>query len=290
MKNTKKKSNLGIVEKRWTIGKTIMFVVLVLYSLSFVFVIGWAFLTTMKTKIEYLYSAVALPSKISFENYVKAFTELEASGKGMFTMLYNSLWLSVLPPTINLLTAAMASYVMAQYKFPGRDLIWTIMVVMMVLPILGTSSANYKLVLNTGMYNSPLFLLKSITGLGGSMFLIASFKGVSKTYKEAAFLEGAGHFRIFFQIMLPQITATLTALWIMQFITKWNDAMTAIMYLPDYTPISTGIYIYQKETQRKINVPILFSAALMVIVPPLLLFAFFQEKFMALSFGGGLKG
>jgi len=290
MEKMKKQSKSGIVEKKWTVGKTVMFVVLILYSLSFVFVISWAFLTTMKTKIEYLYSAVALPERISFENYVKAFTELEASGKGMLTMLFNSLWLSVLPPTINLLTAAMASYVMAQYKFPGRDLIWTIMVVMMVLPILGTSSANYKLVLNTGMYNSPLFLLKSITGLGGSMFLIASFKGVSKTYKEAAFLEGAGHFRIFFQIMLPQISATLTALWIMQFIAKWNDAMTAIMYLPDYTPISTGIYIYQKETERKINIPILFSAALMVIVPPLLLFSMFQEKFMSLSFGGGIKG
>ena len=184
----------------------------------------------------------------------------------------------------------MASYAMAHYKFPGRGLIWAIMIFMMTLPIMGNSAAVYKMYLRLGMYNSPLILLRNITGLGGSLMLIAAFTGISKTYAEAAFLDGAGHFTVFFRIMLPQAMGVILALWTMSFITSWNDYMTPIMYLPDYTPITTGLYIYQKETERVLDVPILFSGSLMVLIVPVVMFACFQDKFMSLSFGGGIKG
>jgi ABC-type glycerol-3-phosphate transport system permease component len=66
--------------------------------------------------------------------------------------------------------------------------------------------------------------------------------------------------------------------------------MTPIMYLPSYTPVTTGLYIYQKETERVLNTPILFAASLMILVVPVTMFALFQDKFMSLSFGGGIKG
>lgn len=286
---TKRVKKSGIVEKRWTVGKIIMFIVLVLYSATLVGTVVWAFLTSMKGRIEYIRDAVSFPQQFTFENYVTAFTQLQASGKGMGTMLLNSAWLSICPPTISLLTGAMAAYVMAQYKFPGRDLIWGIMIVIMTLPIMGTSAAVYKLYLNLGMYNSPLILIRNIAGLGGGIMLIAAFKGVSKSYMEAAFLDGAGHFRTFVTIMLPQVSGLLTALWITSFIDCWNDYMTPLMYLPDYTPVTTGLYIYQKETERVLNVPVLFAAALMIMVVPLALFAIFQNKFSEIHFGGGIK-
>ncbi len=288
MKKTLK--GTGLLEKQWTIGKTIMFIVLVLYALSLVGVLFWAFLTSMKDKIEYIRDPLGMPREFTFRNYVRAFKELEAGGKGVGVMLFNSAWLSILPPTISIFSGAMAAYVMAQYKFPGRDLIWATMIVTMTLPIMGTGAAIYKLYLTLGLYNSPLLLIQDIAGLGGGIMLIAAFKGVSKSYMEAAFLEGAGHFRIFTTIMLPQVSALLSALWIMQFIGCWNDYMRAIMYLPDYTPISTGLYIYQKETERAADVPVLFSASLMLMLVPLTLFAIFQDKFSEINFGAGLKG
>lgn len=280
----------GALEKKWTPGKVIIFIVLVLYSLSLIGVLFWAFTTSMKEKIEYMYDPLSMPKHFTFKNYVRAFKELEAGGKGVGIMLFNSAWLSILPPTINILSGSMAAYVMAQYKFPGRDLIWATMIVTMTLPIMGTGAAVYKLYLTLGLYNSPLLLIQDIAGLGGGIMLIAAFKGVSKSYMEAAMLEGAGHFRIFTSIMLPQVSALLSALWVMGFIGSWNDYMRAIMYLPDYIPISTGLYIYQKETERALDVPVLFSASLMLLIVPITLFAIFQEKFSEINFGAGIKG
>ncbi|MBQ8685476.1 MAG: carbohydrate ABC transporter permease [Clostridia bacterium] len=286
----KRKIKSGSVSKKWTPYSVTVGIILALYAASLFAAIAWAFLTSLKGRIEYIRDPISLPKDWLFSNYVEAFEQLSANGKNIFVMFGNSLWLSVLPPTINLFTAAMASYVMAHYKFPGRNLIWSIIIVMMTLPIMGNAAATYKMYLRLGMYNSPLILLKDISNIGGSLLVIAAFQGVSKTYAEAAFLDGAGHFTVFFRVMLPQAMGVLLALWTMNFITCWNDYMTPIMYLPDYTPITSGLYIYQKETERVLNVPILFAGSLMVLVVPVVMFACFQDKFMNLSFGGGIKG
>ena len=290
LKNKKEKISSGSVGGRWTPYSIIIGSIILVYSLSLFGAIGWAFLTSLKGRIEYIRDAISLPKDWLFSNYIDAFNELSANGKNIFVMFGNSVWLSVLPPTISLLTSAMASYVMAHYKFPGRNLIWNIMIFMMTMPIMGNAAATYKMYIRLGMYNSPFILIRNIANLGGSLLVIAAFQGVSKTYAEAAFLDGAGHFRVFFHIMLPQAMGVLLALWTMQFIDCWNDYMTPIMYLPDHTPITTGLYIYQKETERVLNVPILFAGSLMVLVVPVVMFACFQDKFMNLSFGGGIKG
>lgn len=287
-KKTKKQS--GAVGSKWTPYSIIVGLVILIYCATLFGAIAWAFLTSLKGRIEYIRSPITLPKEWLFSNYIKAFEQLSANGNNIFVMFGNSLWLSILPPTINLFTSAMASYVMAHYKFPGRNLIWSIIIFMMTMPIMGNAAATYKMYIRLGMYNSPLILLRNIANLGGSLLVIAAFQGVSKTYAEAAFLDGAGHFTVFFRIMLPQAMGVLLALWTMEFISCWNDYMTPIMYLPDYTPITTGLYIYQKETERMLNVPILFAGSLMVLIVPVVMFACFQDKFMNLSFGGGIKG
>ena len=277
-------------KRRFSVYELIGFIVFGVYTLLLLGPIFWTFLNSLKDRMEYLENVVALPKRWLFSNYVKAFQVLEAGGKNVFVMLFNSVWLAVAKPTVSILTASMASYVMSKYKFPGRSLIWTTMIIMMIIPIYGSGASVYKMYQALNMYDSPLILLASITGLGGSMMIIAAFDGVSKTYMEAAFIEGAGHFRIFWKIMFPQVTGLLFALWIMAFIGAWNDYMGPIMYLPSYVTLSSGLYIYQVEQARKLNTPVLFAGALMCIVPVVTLFIIFQDKFINLSYGSGIKG
>lgn len=277
-------------KRRFSVYELIGFIVFGVYTLLLLGPIFWTFLNSLKDRMEYLENVVALPKHWLFSNYVKAFQVLEAGGKNVFVMLFNSVWLAVAKPTVSILTASMASYVMSKYKFPGRSLIWTTMIIMMIIPIYGSGASVYKMYQTLNMYDSPLILLASITGLGGSMMIIAAFDGVSKTYMEAAFIEGAGHFRIFWKIMFPQVTGLLFALWIMAFIGAWNDYMGPIMYLPSYVTLSSGLYIYQVEQARKLNTPVLFAGALMCIVPVVTLFIVFQDKFINLSYGSGIKG
>lgn len=287
-KNKKKVHSTGGF--RWSIGSIIVFIVFLIYAASLLGALLWAFMNSLKGKYEYLENVVALPKDWLFSNYIKAFQVLEINDSNAFTMLFNSLWLSLARPAINILTATMASYVMSKYKFPGRDLIWGIILTIMVLPIYGNGAAGLLLYKNLGFYDSPLILLASVTGLGGNMMIISAFDGVSKSYMEAAFVEGAGHFRVFWQIMVPQITGLLSALYIMAFIGNWNDYMTSLMYLPSYLTLSTGLYVFQEFNARTLDVPLLFAGALLCMVPTTLLFITFQDKFMNLSFGGGIKG
>lgn len=277
-------------KRRFSVYELVGFIVFGVYTLLLLGPIFWTFLNSLKTRLEYLESVVALPKQWLFSNYIQAFKVLSAGGKNVFVMLINSIWLAVAQPTISILTASMASYVMSKYKFPGRHVIWTTMIVMMIVPIYGSGASVYKMYQALNMYDSPLILLASITGLGGSMMIIAAFDGVSKTYMEAAFIEGAGHFRIFWKIMFPQVTGLLFALWIMAFIGAWNDYMGPIMYLPSFVTLSSGLYIYQVEQARKLNTPVLFAGALMCIVPVVTLFIVFQDKFINLSYGSGIKG
>ncbi len=277
-------------KRRFSVYELVGFIVFGVYTLLLLGPIFWTFLNSLKTRLEYLESVVALPKQWLFSNYIQAFKVLSAGGKNVFVMLINSMWLAVAQPTISILTASMASYVMSKYKFPGRHVIWTTMIVMMIVPIYGSGASVYKMYQALNMYDSPLILLASITGLGGSMMIIAAFDGVSKTYMEAAFIEGAGHFRIFWKIMFPQVTGLLFALWIMAFIGAWNDYMGPIMYLPSFVTLSSGLYIYQVEQARKLNTPVLFAGALMCIVPVVTLFIVFQDKFINLSYGSGIKG
>ena len=277
-------------KRRFSVYELVGFIVFGVYTLLLLGPIFWTFLNSLKTRLEYLESVVALPKQWLFSNYIQAFKVLSAGGKNVFVMLINSMWLAVAKPTISILTASMASYVMSKYKFPGRHVIWTTMIVMMIVPIYGSGASIYKMYQALNMYDSPLILLASITGLGGSMMIIAAFDGVSRTYMEAAFIEGAGHFRIFWRIMFPQVTGLLFALWIMAFIGAWNDYMGPIMYLPSFVTLSSGLYIYQVEQARKLNTPVLFAGALMCIVPVVTLFIVFQDKFINLSYGSGIKG
>ena len=152
----------GGVKKMWTPFSIVMLVILIIYSLSLFGTLFWALMTALKGKTEYMRDPLGMPKDWLFSNFMTAVNELSASGKSVPTMLFNSLWLAVLPPTINLFTAAMASYVMAHYKFPGRGVIWGIMIFMMTLPIMGNAAAVYKMYFRLGMYDSPLILIKSI--------------------------------------------------------------------------------------------------------------------------------
>lgn len=132
-------------KRRFSVYELIGFIVFGAYTLLLLGPLFWTFLNSLKDRMEYLESSVALPTKWLFSNYIQAFKVLSAGGKNVFVMLFNSAWMSIAKPTVNILTASMASYVMSKYKFPGRNVIWTTMIVMMIIPIYGSGASIYKM-------------------------------------------------------------------------------------------------------------------------------------------------
>ena len=116
------------------------------------------------------------------------------------------------------------------------------------------------------------------------------FKNVSWSYAEAVFIDGGGHYTVFFKIMLPQALGPIATLFIMSFIGNWNDYMSVIMYLPSYQTLASGLYTYRAVQTRSVNFPEYFAGLLVSMLPILLLFSLFSDVIMKNMSVGGLKG
>jgi raffinose/stachyose/melibiose transport system permease protein/N-acetylglucosamine transport system permease protein len=162
----------------------------------------------------------------------------------------------------------------------------------MIIPIFGAGPAQYKQAIDLGIINSPLMLIKSIGGYGGFEFLVlyAFFKGISWSYAESAFLDGASHFQVFFRVMLPLSAGPCVSLMVVAFIGAWNDYFGPLIYLYDYPTLSTGLYIFQSDMQRAVNYPVYFAGLIMSMIPIFLIFVFSQKTIMNNVTAGGLKG
>ena len=116
------------------------------------------------------------------------------------------------------------------------------------------------------------------------------FKTLSWTYAEAAFIDGASHLRVFLRVMLPMSLPVMGSLFLVATIGAWNNYMEPILFLQSYPTLTSGLYIFQLETSRNVDYPVLFAGLIVSVVPVILMFVFFQNTIMESMSVGGIKG
>lgn len=275
------------------VAKTLMCAWFTFYSIALLFPFIYLIVVSLTDPNEYLTATEFLhvPSRVVIQNYIDAWNTLKVGDKGMLTMLFNSVWWSVGGAFLEIGTATCLGYAVARYKFFGRKAIHAVSLFTMLLPIYGSMPANMVMMNDLKLYNSPLILVTCCAGFGGTFIMTyAFFKSLPKAYMEAAFIDGAGHFKAFYKIMFPLAKGPIMALFIQHLITRWNDYMTPILYFPDYTTIPAGLYTYQIEQARGYNEPLLYSGMFLCMIPVLILYFLFNKQFMNLTIAGGLKG
>ena len=196
-------------------------VLFALYSLALLFPLLFALNSALKgSDGEFLENMNKITLHPDFLNFAEAFTQIEVSGITFWNMLFNSVWFSVGTTFFNIFSSMCLAYGVAKYKFPGRNFIYNLVLVIMIFPVFGTLAARYKLYSQLGFIDSPLILL-AYAGAYNAQFLIlyAFFRNLDWAYAEAAFIDGAGHFRVFVHIMLPQAKMVMLTLAIISGIT-----------------------------------------------------------------------
>ena len=278
-------------KKKVSIVMLVASVIFGIYAISLIIPLVWGIMMSFQDRWLYLVDKTTFPNPMKFSNYSQAFTELQASGNDMFAMIFNSMWYSILSPVISVFTTLMASYVCAKYKFILNKIIYWIAIITMMIPISGSLPASIRLSQLLGVFDSPLTLVTAIGGLGSNFVIgFAFFRGVDWAYAESAFIDGASHVRVFFQIMLPQAISPIIALMLMGFISHWNDATGPLVYLPSYPTLASGFYTYEIESERNLNYPVYFAGLFIASIPIIALYISFQDTLMNLNMGGGLKG
>ena len=180
---------------------------------------------------------------------------------------------------------------MSKYDFVGKKAINVIIIAALMIPLYGSMASTLRLYFKLGMYNSPLILLASASGVG-SMFLIlrSYFNGVSWEYAEAAKIDGASELKIYLKIMLPIAAPAIGSIFLVMIINAWNDYTTSVYYLPDFPTIASGLYRYGIAAKQQVNFPVYFAGVMLSCIPTLILFAVFQKQIMSSITPGGVQG
>ncbi len=271
-------------------------VIFAIYSLILLFPFFWVFINSFKDGFnEFKINSWNFPQKWMFSNYATVF---QLDQFNVVEMFFNTILLCLITPTLSVLSTTLAAYVMAKYKFHGRGFIYILYLLPMIVSIAGTTTSVYMLLDNWGLTNSfGSIILLSMGGTGMNFLLVyAVFKNISDNYAEAARIDGAGDYRIFFQVMLPQAMGIIGTLWILGFIGSWNDYATPKIFLgSDYYTIATGLEKIKALVEKGGNIqllhnyPVYFAAIIISMLPVVIIFLIFQKQIMKISLGGGLK-
>ena len=275
-------------EKVWM---WIVFAIFVLYSLTLIFPFVWCFYNSFKANDEFFLDVWSLPKEWLFSNWVDSFT-LSVNGVNILGMYGNSIFMTVACTGISIMMSAMTSYIIAKYRFRGSMFFYSAAFVLMMIPSMGSMSAMYKMYNDLGLYDTYLgIIIGSFGGLGtGFVLLYGFFKNLDWSYAEAASVDGAGHYTIFFRIMFPMALPGIVAVAILSAIGVWNDYFTVYMYAPSKTTIAVGLQGLVDQMKYRANYPLLFAVMLISLIPILTVFGIFQKTIMENTTVGGLKG
>ena len=273
----------------------VIFVIFSVYAFTLIFPFAWMFVNSFKTNQEFFTNVWALPQSFSFRNYTSVLGYNMQTSAGTFNithMFILSVGITLAATVINTLFSTMAAYVIARYKFKGRNLLYSVALFTLIMPIVGTLPAQFRLMQNLGLYNSVIGILILYSGSFGFTFFIMHgyFKNISPTYAEAAFVDGASDFQVFLRIMLPMAKPIMISLAIIYGIGIWNDYITPSIYLKNYPTLAVGIrYLTQTMVSTGAYAE-MFATMIISIVPILAIFIAFRNTIMENMVAGGLKG
>lgn len=281
----------------------IVMVVLLVYCISLLVPIFWAVLSSFKGIIEYEVNPFGFPKEFLFSNYAEIpsmmkVNVLARNGNivryGMFPMFINSFVEAGLPPLVTLFFTTLVAYVLSKYNFVGKNFIYNLGIIVMIIPIVGNLPSAMMVAKTLGTYNN-LFLNIAFapSNIFGMNFLImyGAFKSIPWEYAESAQLDGASDWTIMLKIMLPMVIPTFAVLFALAFLGAWNDYLTPMIWLPSYPNLAYGLYYFQyNASSLGASMPHILAGFIIVMVPTALLFFAMQKVIMAKFTVGGLKG
>lgn len=291
--------------RKYPVFSLVAIFLLIIFSLMVILPLVWALFSSVKHYLDYDANPVSfLPdfSLYSFEfgNYIDAFNSIEAvvtlnNGTtlyfNMISMLFNTIWFTLLYSILPLLGDVLTAYGCARYKSKWGSLMYWMVIIMMIVPIVGSTASSLEISRMMGAYDNPLVAaLWQMKPSGGSRFLIcySLFKGIDKAYSEAAFIDGAGNWKVFLSIMVPMAKNILMVFWVTSLIGYWNDWQSAFVYFPGHPTVAYGLWKYMQGEPD--NIPLLLAGCMLLAVPMIFLFALIKDHLIGKISFGGLKG
>ena len=297
------------------IGKTpftpltvVMLVVLLLYTLTLIWLLYWGVITSLKGRYEFIKNTYKLPIKAVTDNFVTIFTKFRIDvdgGKsvGMAQMYLYSVLYAVGCAITNTAVPCVTAYFCAKFKYKWSKVMHTTVIIAMIIPVVGSLPSEIQVADFFGLRNHiwGLWIMKA--NFLGLYFLVfyAFFASLPDSYIEAAKIDGAGNVSVLVKIALPLARSIFFTVLLVNFIAYWNDYQTPLVYIRDKYPTAAfGVFRLSTLTNFpnpdnpsrpiSVTVPIKVAGAVMLFTPMLILFILTNKMLLGNLNVGGIKG
>jgi multiple sugar transport system permease protein len=295
---TKPRISLGIRARR-SIGNATTVLLLVFFSLFVLIPLAYMLSTSLKTEAQlFVWPMQWIPDPIAWENYIEAFNQLGriAPGLTFWRILANTLFITLLAMTAELIAVTLVAYGFARFRFPGRDVLFIIMLATMMMPWITTLIPTFLIWRTLKLIDTydPLVLRIWLGGGAWAVFLLRQFYlTIPREMEEAAIIDGANTFQIYYKIMLPLIKPALLALAVLIFQGNWNNFLGPLIYLNTTVtfPLVVALRFFQESISKEApKWHYMMAMSTVMALPILILFFVAQRYFIEGLTVGAVKG
>ncbi|MGZ9225040.1 MAG: carbohydrate ABC transporter permease [Anaerolineales bacterium] len=274
-----------------TLLDILAYIVLIIGALTMLIPFLWMISVSLREPAQQ-FSRDIIPDPITLKNYVDLFEELP--NQAFFYLTYNSFKLSILAVVGQVLTCAMAAFVFAIVKFKGRDFLFALLLGTLMIPSQVSLIPDFIIFRYLGLIGTqwPLILPAFWGGAFGTFLLRQYFLKIPRDLVDAARMDGASLFEIFWRVYMPLSKPAVAALSIFVFKDSWNDLLHPLIYLPtdmSQTTLTVGLAFFQQQLQAGGKFTVLMAGAFLSIVPLLIIFFIAQKQFIEGIALSGLK-
>jgi multiple sugar transport system permease protein len=249
----------------------------------------WMISTSLRQPSEsYALPPSLFPTKFHYENYVTLFR----SSVPILLLFVNSAKITIIVVFVQVVTCSMAGYAFARLRFPGRDLLFGLLMLSLMIPIQVTIIPLYVAFSKVGLAdNHGAVILLSLVNAFGVFLLRQFFLTLPKELEDAGKIDGAGSWKVFFRIALPQAGPSLSALVILSFNTTWNNYFIPLVFLSSWEKMTLPLGVAAlRGFMGSGNLAVQMAAVTVAIVPVLLVFLFAQRYIVEGLTTTGIKG
>jgi multiple sugar transport system permease protein len=267
--------------------KVVLYVLLGAVALVFFVPFVWSLATSFKT-IPDSVNVSLIPHPWTTSAWHDVWTRYDFK-----TYIENSFFLAVVVTACNILLAGLGGYAFARLRFPGRELLFVLVLATLMVPDQLRLIPVFVMLTNWGLvFSFKGYILISVVSATNLFFMRQYFSTIPKDFEEAAKLDGAGYFKTFWRVMLPLALPAISALVILQFQGTWNDFFWPLILFGQGSPSLYTVQLGLAELQFSYTTlfPQIMVGSVIAILPILLIFLVFQRYFISGVVSAGVKG
>jgi len=274
--------------RRQLLGNVGWYAILTFLASITVFPFLWMLLTSLKGPLDPIASVPPqlIPGHPTLDNYGRVLASLP-----IVQFFVNSITVSIFVTALNVLVSALAAYPLAKMRFRGRDLIFYLLLATLIVPAQLTYIPSFILAVNVFHYydSLPAVIVPGLASAFNIFLMRQAFRGVPNDLIDAARVDGAGEWRVWWQILLPIVRPSMAAVAIFTFVTSWNDFLwpSLMLHSRDGMTLPVGLAALQGFFSSDFRS---IAAGVTMTVVPILIFFIFVQRYFVRGLAGAVKG